>query len=360
MAARLKRAIPTPAAILDAPASVDPSAARVLARVGLAEDESAPTREALASTLSPTFGQNRSWRAFVHRASIHGRFVCTARAPRCVDCPLADLCPSRTVEPKDLARDREKREQAILLDATGRDLAPKPRTRSAAAKVAARSARTHLDAMKREVFAAFCAALENALRRPAFSTVRARRERVEIGLSNGGRAVIYVATVKNGFAPGEFGAYTGFSLSGGPIDEVLVATGLHESDRASNDALVTGTSHHLVARLSRGVYAFRAGTNIEALATKMGRDAARSYLPILEAFATNYPAALDFVLSHDGAHVRRPFATCLVLLFLSGSSRQVGGLVERARSKPGFWDLHRAKDGGAETLRRVADHFASA
>jgi endonuclease-3 len=32
-------------------------------------------------------------RAAHHLLILHGRYTCTARAPRCGQCPLADLCP---------------------------------------------------------------------------------------------------------------------------------------------------------------------------------------------------------------------------------------------------------------------------
>ena len=35
------------------------------------------------------------WVMFAHRLIHHGRRVCTARAPRCGECPVGDLCPSR-------------------------------------------------------------------------------------------------------------------------------------------------------------------------------------------------------------------------------------------------------------------------
>ncbi|RAK57331.1 endonuclease III [Phenylobacterium deserti] len=34
------------------------------------------------------------WRAH-HWLILHGRYTCTARRPRCEECPVADLCPSR-------------------------------------------------------------------------------------------------------------------------------------------------------------------------------------------------------------------------------------------------------------------------
>jgi endonuclease-3 len=47
--------------------------------------------------------------AFSLRMILHGRQVCTARAPKCARCLLADICPSAfTVVPKSVARPRAK------------------------------------------------------------------------------------------------------------------------------------------------------------------------------------------------------------------------------------------------------------
>ena len=32
------------------------------------------------------------WIIFAHRLILHGRAICIARKPKCVDCPLEDLC----------------------------------------------------------------------------------------------------------------------------------------------------------------------------------------------------------------------------------------------------------------------------
>jgi endonuclease III len=38
------------------------------------------------------------WARFPHLLIWHGRRICLARAPRCIDCVLSDLCPSSRVE----------------------------------------------------------------------------------------------------------------------------------------------------------------------------------------------------------------------------------------------------------------------
>ncbi|MCI5825703.1 MAG: endonuclease III [Arcanobacterium sp.] len=38
------------------------------------------------------------WTSTCHRIIDHGRAICTARSPKCYQCPLADLCPSYEIE----------------------------------------------------------------------------------------------------------------------------------------------------------------------------------------------------------------------------------------------------------------------
>jgi endonuclease III len=40
-----------------------------------------------------------SWIDMGHRFVLHGRYTCTARAPHCAHCPLAEICPSRREAP---------------------------------------------------------------------------------------------------------------------------------------------------------------------------------------------------------------------------------------------------------------------
>lgn len=39
-----------------------------------------------------------TWTDVCHRIIDHGRAVCTARRPKCISCPMADLCPSYEIE----------------------------------------------------------------------------------------------------------------------------------------------------------------------------------------------------------------------------------------------------------------------
>ncbi len=36
----------------------------------------------------------KEWTTFAHRLIYHGRNLCIARKPKCVDCDLNDVCPS--------------------------------------------------------------------------------------------------------------------------------------------------------------------------------------------------------------------------------------------------------------------------
>lgn len=73
---------------------VDTHAARVAQRLGLTA-ETEP--EKIERDLCELFPRSE-WIQLSHRLVLHGRYVCTARAPACSSCPLNELCPAR-VEP---------------------------------------------------------------------------------------------------------------------------------------------------------------------------------------------------------------------------------------------------------------------
>jgi endonuclease-3 len=70
---------------------VDTHVGRIARRLGLTrEDDPVKVERDLQEALP-----RGEWTMFSHRLIHHGRRVCTARAPRCGACPIADLCPSR-------------------------------------------------------------------------------------------------------------------------------------------------------------------------------------------------------------------------------------------------------------------------
>ena len=64
---------------------------RLANRLGLVKDEKDPLKveNALRALLDPAESND-----FCHRLVLHGREVCTARAPKCAACSLAEVCPS--------------------------------------------------------------------------------------------------------------------------------------------------------------------------------------------------------------------------------------------------------------------------
>jgi endonuclease III len=70
---------------------VDTHAARVAGRLGLTR-ETDP--EKIERDLCARFPRE-SWVASGHRLVLHGRYVCTAKKPRCAACALNELCPAR-------------------------------------------------------------------------------------------------------------------------------------------------------------------------------------------------------------------------------------------------------------------------
>ena len=70
---------------------IDTHAARVSQRLGLTV-ETDPQK--IERDLCELFPQSE-WIRISHRLVLHGRYVCTARAPACSSCPLNELCPAR-------------------------------------------------------------------------------------------------------------------------------------------------------------------------------------------------------------------------------------------------------------------------
>ena len=72
---------------------VDTHVRRLSQRLGLTKHEEPVKIERDLQRLVP----RERWRLFPHLLIWHGRRVCIARAPRCADCVVNDLCPSSRV-----------------------------------------------------------------------------------------------------------------------------------------------------------------------------------------------------------------------------------------------------------------------
>jgi endonuclease-3 len=70
--------------------AVDTHVARLTRLLGLTQSTDPDRIEADVTALLP----RSEWGAFGLRLILHGRRVCVARRPRCVDCLMADFCPS--------------------------------------------------------------------------------------------------------------------------------------------------------------------------------------------------------------------------------------------------------------------------
>lgn len=68
---------------------VDTHVGRICRRLGLTRHTDAVRAERDLVRTVP----EAHWIAFSHRLIEHGRTICTARAARCDECPVADLCP---------------------------------------------------------------------------------------------------------------------------------------------------------------------------------------------------------------------------------------------------------------------------
>jgi len=73
---------------------VDTHVGRISRRLGLSAQKNPGKVEEDLMGLFP----KKEWIVLSHRMIGHGRLVCTARSPKCDDCPLADICPRIGVE----------------------------------------------------------------------------------------------------------------------------------------------------------------------------------------------------------------------------------------------------------------------
>ena len=73
--------------------AVDTHVFRVAHRLGLSTGKTPDKVEAELMAIVPEAALVRAH----HWLILHGRYVCVARRPKCEDCPVADLCPSRAL-----------------------------------------------------------------------------------------------------------------------------------------------------------------------------------------------------------------------------------------------------------------------
>ena len=71
--------------------AVDTHVYRVAHRLGLSKGRTPDDVERDLMAIVPDAGKTRAH----HWLILHGRYVCVARKPRCAECLVADLCPSR-------------------------------------------------------------------------------------------------------------------------------------------------------------------------------------------------------------------------------------------------------------------------
>jgi endonuclease-3 len=89
---------------------VDTHVSRVALRLLLTKQSDPPKIEA---DLCELFPRSR-WIGMSHRLVLHGRHVCTARAPACPSCPLNELCPARVAPAEGSWQERAEQEAAAM------------------------------------------------------------------------------------------------------------------------------------------------------------------------------------------------------------------------------------------------------
>ena len=73
---------------------VDTHVGRIVRRLGLSAEKNPEKVERDLMRLFP----EKEWIALSHRLIQHGRAICTARKPKCGECPLESLCPKIGVQ----------------------------------------------------------------------------------------------------------------------------------------------------------------------------------------------------------------------------------------------------------------------
>jgi endonuclease III len=91
---------------------VDTHAARVAQRLLLTR-QTEPVK--IEEDLCAAFAKDH-WVGMSHRLVLHGRYVCTARAPACPSCPLNELCPARAEAAEEAWQERALREAEGMAD----------------------------------------------------------------------------------------------------------------------------------------------------------------------------------------------------------------------------------------------------
>jgi endonuclease-3 len=87
--------------------TVDTHALRVAGRLGLTAQTEPEKVESDLCALFP----REQWVATGVRLQLHGRYVCTARAPQCPRCPLNEICPSREADAEGSVDERAEAEK---------------------------------------------------------------------------------------------------------------------------------------------------------------------------------------------------------------------------------------------------------
>ncbi len=100
---------------IDAGIAVDTHVLRVARLLGLT---AATKPEQVERDLCAALPQDQ-WTRGGHRILLHGRYVCTAKAKQCEQCPLNELCPSRECVASGAWRQRAAREAALVAQRGG-------------------------------------------------------------------------------------------------------------------------------------------------------------------------------------------------------------------------------------------------
>ncbi len=160
--------------------------------------------------------------------------------------------------------------------------------------------------------------------------------------ADGASAFLHVASVKRGYGPGEFGMYSGVTLSGGPVFETMKATKLAESEVFSDDQFFRFNTLNVGEDGKH--YHFVEDADVETVVAEMVKDMKKYFVPLVRDFTADYNAGVDFIVAHRGKHVRNPYTAAVILLGLAGRFDRLPEITAVAEKLEAFYDYHEASD----------------
>jgi len=180
--------------------------------------------------------------------------------------------------------------------------------------------------------------------------------RLEAKLKSGADLAIGCAEVKGGRLPGFYGLYWMFSMTGGPIHDIMTATALDADPHSARPYVITCTSHNLS---SASHFEVGPNTDFDGVAAAICKDIREQAFPIISGFESEPNRALDYILSGIPFAVRNPFTTSIILMHLAKRTDRLDEIINVASAREGFYDFKGKTEARANIIEPLAKWFAA-